>query len=102
MLEKPPTPPRECMEAAKWMLIEAAQKDLPLRKMESLMAEKRTRKFVLGVERTLLVVGGRSKKYMKVAYDQEYFQKPHPLSNQIKSNQIRLLRTMTGFKRMNI
>ncbi len=58
MLERPPTPARECMEAAKWMLIEAAQKDLPLRKMESLMAEKRTRKCVLGVERTLLVVGG--------------------------------------------
>jgi hypothetical protein len=63
--------PRECMEAAKWMLIEAAQKELPLRKMESLMAEKRTRTCVLGVERTLLVVGGCSKRYMKVAYDQE-------------------------------
>jgi hypothetical protein len=62
------------------MLIEAAQKDLPLRKMESLMAEKRTRKCELGVEWTLLVVGGRSKKYMKVAYNQEYFHKPHPLS----------------------
>jgi hypothetical protein len=68
------------MEATKWMLIKAAQKDLPLRKMESLMAEKRTRKCVLGVERTLLVVGCRSKKYMKVAYDQDYFQKPHPRS----------------------
>jgi hypothetical protein len=71
------------MEAAKWMLIEAAQKELPLRKMESLMAEKRTRTCVLGVERTLLVVGGRSKRYMKVAYDQEYLpvlSETHPLS----------------------
>jgi hypothetical protein len=25
MLEKPPAPTRECMEAAKWMLVEAAQ-----------------------------------------------------------------------------
>jgi hypothetical protein len=67
MMEKPPSLPRECIEAAKWMLIEAAQKELPLRKMESLMAEKRSKKCVLGVERTLLVVGGRSKRYMKVA-----------------------------------
>jgi hypothetical protein len=83
MMEKPPAPPRECMEAAKWMLIEAAQKELPLRKMECLMAEKRTRTCVLGVERTLLVVCGRSKRYRKVAYDQEYLlvlSETHPLS----------------------
>jgi hypothetical protein len=51
--------------------------------MESLMAEKRTRTCVLGMERTLLVVGGHSKRYMKVAYDQEYLPvlaEAHPLS----------------------
>jgi hypothetical protein len=83
MLERPTSPPRECMEAAKWMLLEAAQKDLPLRKMELPMAEKRTRRCVLGVERTLLVVVGRSKKYMRVAHDQEYLPlllDAHPLS----------------------
>jgi hypothetical protein len=83
MLEKPPAPPRECIEAAKWMLLEAGQKDLPLRKMESLMAEKRTRKCVLGLEQTLLVVSSHSKKYMRVVYDQEYLPvipEAHPLS----------------------
>jgi hypothetical protein len=54
------------------MLIKAAQKGLPLRKMESLMAERRSKKCVQGVKRTLLVVGGRSKRYIRVAYDQEY------------------------------
>jgi hypothetical protein len=65
------------------MLLEAAQKDLPLQKMESLMAEKRTRKCVLGLEQTLLVVSGQSKKYMRVVYDQEYLPillEAHPLS----------------------
>jgi hypothetical protein len=36
MIKMPPTPPRDCMEAARWMLLEAALKDLPLQKMESL------------------------------------------------------------------
>jgi hypothetical protein len=65
------------------MLLEAAQKDLPLQKMALLMAEKRTRRYVLAVERTLLVVGSRSKKYMRVAHDQEYLPvlpETHPLS----------------------
>jgi hypothetical protein len=42
MLQKPLVPPRECMEAARWMLLEAAQRDLPLWKIEFLMSEKRT------------------------------------------------------------
>jgi hypothetical protein len=47
------------------------------------MAEKRAVQYVLVTERTLLVVGVRSKKYMKVAYGQEYLPillEAHPLS----------------------
>ncbi len=51
--------------------------------MESLMAEKRTVQCVPGTKRTLLVVGGHSKKYIMVAFDQEYLlvlPEAHPLS----------------------
>jgi hypothetical protein len=75
--------PRECMEAARWMLLEAAQKVLPQWKMESLMAKRKTVQCELGTERTLLVVGGCNKKYMKVANNKEYLPvlpEAHPLS----------------------
>jgi hypothetical protein len=67
----PPSPPRRCLEAARWMLLEAAQKGLRSSQLESLMAEKMAVKCVLGVERILVTVGGRSKRHLKVAYDQE-------------------------------
>jgi hypothetical protein len=54
------------------MLLEAAQRDLPLWKMESLMAEKRIVWCVLGTERTLMMVCCRSKKRMRMAYNKEY------------------------------
>jgi hypothetical protein len=60
-------PPRDCIEAAQWRLLEAAQ-----RKLESLMAEKRTVQRVLGTERNLLVVLWPLQEAPGAAYDRDY------------------------------
>jgi hypothetical protein len=74
MLEGLPIPPRECIEAAQWRLLESAQ-----RKLKSLMAEKRTVQRVLGTERNLLVVGGRSKKHLgRPMTESTCLYSPHP------------------------
>jgi hypothetical protein len=67
MLEGLPIPPRECIEVVQWMLLESAQ-----RKLESLMAEKRTVQCVLGTERNLLVVLWPLQEAPGAAYDREY------------------------------
>ncbi len=53
------------------MLLEAAQRDLPKEKLESLMVERETTHCVSGAERVLLVVSSRSQKNPPVAYDRE-------------------------------
>ena len=65
----PPCPPRKFQVAAERMLVEAAQKGLDTRQVASLMPERMVTVGVLGEERTLIVVGGRSKNFFKVAYD---------------------------------
>jgi hypothetical protein len=65
------------------MLMEAVQKEIKEKKMKSLMVEKMQVEGVLGEKRTFLILGGRSRKHLKVAYNiQELPVLPygHPLS----------------------
>ena len=65
----PPCPPRKFQVAAERMLVEAAQKGLEAKQLTSLMTEKVVTVGAMGEERILTVVGGRSKKFLKIAYD---------------------------------
>jgi hypothetical protein len=63
------SPSPEMLHAAEEFLIEEAQKNLDVKKLESLMPLKKEFKDLLEIQRTHLVVGGRLVKKLHVGYD---------------------------------
>jgi hypothetical protein len=65
----PPCPPRRFQAVAEMMLVEVAQREVDEKKTESMMVEKIQVEGVFRGTRTILIMGGRSKRHLKVAYD---------------------------------
>ncbi|MFN9942648.1 MAG: hypothetical protein ACK56I_24590, partial [bacterium] len=64
-------PAEKYRTAARQFLIQDAQASLIERQLESLMVERKIQKEEGFPERTIVMVGGRQRKHLKVAYDQE-------------------------------
>jgi hypothetical protein len=64
-------PPSEFLHSAERMLIQAAQRTMEISSTTPLMPVQENYKNVLGQEIKTWVIGGRNKKHLKVAYDQD-------------------------------
>lgn len=64
-------PSRPAMQSAEWILLEDSQRRLHAASLESLMPVKKEVQDLFGVRRAILIIGGRPKKYLEVAFDEE-------------------------------
>jgi hypothetical protein len=64
-------PASKYQQAAREYLIEEAQKDLRPAETESLMTDKIICKTGIFAARTIRIVGGRMKKHLRIAYDDQ-------------------------------